>query len=157
MNKNNLLDLQLATDCSDLPDRDQIKLWVELVLSDQQRSGEIVVRLVDEDESSGLNQTYRHKQGPTNVLSFPFEAPAEIQTTLLGDLVICAPVVHREAKEQGKLLEHHWAHIVIHGVLHLLGYDHIDDNDAAVMEALEIKLLNKLKIPNPYHEDLIDD
>jgi len=157
MNKNNLLDLQLATDCSDLPDRDQIKLWVELVLSDQQRSGEIVVRLVDEDESSDLNQTYRHKQGPTNVLSFPFEAPAEIQTTLLGDLVICAPVVHREAKEQGKLLEHHWAHIVIHGVLHLLGYDHIDDNDAAVMEALEIKLLNKLKIPNPYHEDLIDD
>ncbi len=153
MNKNNLLDLQLATDCSDLPDKDQFKLWVELVLSDQQRSGEIVVRLVDEDESRGLNQAYRHKQGPTNVLSFPFEAPAEIQTTLLGDLVICAPVVHREAKDQGKLLEHHWAHIVIHGVLHLLGYDHINDNDAVVMEALEIKLLNKLKIPDPYHED----
>ncbi len=157
MNKNNRLDLQLATECANLPDRHKFEQWVDLVLSDQQRLGEIVVRLVDEDESTGLNQTYRHKPGPTNVLSFPFEAPAEIQTTLLGDLVICAPVVHHEAKEQGKLLEHHWAHIVIHGVLHLLGYDHIDDNDAAVMEALEIKLLNKLKIPNPYYEDLIND
>ena len=113
---------------------------------------EIVVRIVDEQESAELNEQYRHKQGPTNILSFPVEVPEGIELNLLGDLVICAPVVEKEALEQNKILAHHWAHIIVHGVLHLLGYDHIDDDEAEQMESKEIAILNKLNINNPYIE-----
>jgi probable rRNA maturation factor len=112
-----------------------------------------VIRLVDDQESAELNQQYRHKQGPTNILSFPFEAPDGFDTDLLGDLVICTPLIALEAQQQNKQLFDHWAHITIHGVLHLLGYDHIDDAEAEEMEALEIKILSRLNINNPYLEE----
>lgn len=117
-------------------------------LSDQ----EITVRVVDEDESQQLNHEYRGKNKPTNVLSFPFEAPPGIEMNLLGDLVICAGVVEAEAQQQNKPLDHHWAHMIIHGTLHLLGYDHIEDDQAEEMEGLEISLLGKLSIDDPYQD-----
>ena len=102
------------------------------------------------EESQQLNSQYRQKDKPTNVLSFPFEVPEGIELNLLGDLVVCASVVEQEAKEQNKVLFHHWAHMIVHGCLHLLGYDHINDADADEMEALEVKILAKLAISNPY-------
>ena len=114
---------------------------------------ELSIRIVDEAESADLNHTYRHKSGPTNVLSFPCEVPDGVPLDLLGDLVICAPVVAREAQAQGKASEAHWAHMVIHGVLHLRGYDHIDTAEAERMEALEIDILSRLGYPNPYETD----
>ncbi|MGR8931521.1 MAG: rRNA maturation RNase YbeY [Gammaproteobacteria bacterium] len=149
----NYLDLQIATESSNYPSEQQFQQWIDKVLSDNSHDNEVVIRLVDEAESAELNQQYRHKTGPTNVLSFPFEAPEGFEMDLLGDLVICVPVIVKEAAEQNKLLEHHWAHITIHGVLHLLGYDHIEEADAEEMEALEIKLLNMLNIANPYQEE----
>ncbi|MDD1625774.1 MAG: rRNA maturation RNase YbeY, partial [Methylococcaceae bacterium] len=106
-----------------------------------------------EQESAELNEQYRHKQGPTNILSFPVEVPFGIELNLLGDLVVCAPVLEKEALEQHKALTDHWAHIIVHGVLHLLGYDHIDDKEAELMENKEITILNKLNIKNPYLQD----
>ena len=105
---------------------------------------------MDEDEGAELNEAYRRKQGPTNVLSFPFEAPPGVELSLLGDIVVCAPVVAREAGEQGKILESHWAHMVVHGCLHLLGYDHMEPVEAEAMEALETEILGGLGYPNPY-------
>lgn len=117
---------------------------------------DIGVRIVDEDESRVLNRDYRGKDKPTNILSFPSDLPefvrTKLETALLGDLVICAPVVRREAEEQGKTEQAHWAHLTVHGVLHLLGYDHIEDDEAAVMEPLEIAALASLGLPNPYEE-----
>lgn len=134
------------------PDAKQIQSWIDTALADYSQDTEIVVRIVDVHESAQLNKQYRHKPGPTNILSFPVEVPEGISLNLLGDLVVCAPVLEREALEQGKPLYHHWAHIVIHGVLHLLGYDHILDDEAEVMEMKEIELLHKLNISNPYLE-----
>lgn len=149
----NYLDIQIATETSDYPSEQQFQHWVDTVLTDQNQDSEIVIRLVDDAESAELNQQYRHKHGPTNILSFPFEAPANIEMDLLGDLVICTPLIAKEALEQHKVPDHHWAHITIHGLLHLLGYDHIEDDDADEMEALEIKFLNMLNIANPYQEE----
>ena len=111
------------------------------------------MRIVDEQESAELNEQYRHKQGPTNILSFPVEVPDGIELNLLGDLVVCAPILEKEALEQHKALADHWAHIIVHGVLHLLGYDHIDETEAELMENKEITILNKLTIKNPYLQD----
>lgn len=149
----NYLELQVATASCDYPSVEMFQHWMDTVLRDPAQNSEIVIRLVDDEESAALNQQYRHKLGPTNILSFPFEAPAGIETDLLGDLVICVPLISREAAEQHKLPEHHWAHITIHGLLHLLGYDHIEESEAEEMEALEIKLLNMLNINNPYQEE----
>ena len=149
----NYLDIQLATSYADYPTEQQFQLWVDTVLQEDDQDSEIVIRLVDDQESAELNQQYRHKQGPTNILSFPFEAPDGFDTDLLGDLVICAPLIALEAQQQNKQLFDHWAHITIHGVLHLLGYDHIDDAEAEEMEALEIKILSRLNINNPYLEE----
>lgn len=146
----NYIDLQSVFVAPNLPDLQQLQMWVDAVLTDTSRDNEIVIRIVDEQESQALNEQYRHKQGPTNILSFPIDVPDGIELDLLGDLVICAPVVAKEAKEQQKALMDHWAHIVIHGVLHLLGYDHIDDDDADEMESKEVTLLNQLHINNPY-------
>lgn len=110
----------------------------------------VLIRLVDTAESAALNQKYRHRQGPTNVLSFPFEAPPGIPNDHLGDLVICAPLVAREALKQKKPQLHHWTHLVIHGILHLQGFDHIEPEGARRMELREIKLLERLGIPDPY-------
>lgn len=146
----NYIDLQSVFVAPNLPDLQQLQMWVDAVLTDTSRDNEVVIRIVDEQESQALNEQYRHKQGPTNILSFPIDVPDGIELDLLGDLVICAPVVAKEAKEQQKALMDHWAHIVIHGVLHLLGYDHIDDDDADEMESKEVALLNQLHINNPY-------
>lgn len=145
------LDLQLASEADALPQQQDIQTWLDAVLDEVQLpQGEITVRIVDETESRELNHQYRGKDYPTNVLSFPFEAPPGVELDLLGDLVICAPVVVREAAEQHKPLLHHWAHMCVHGTLHLLGFDHIDDNDAEEMENLEIRILAKLAIDDPY-------
>ena len=148
----NYIDIQTPFESAGQPDQQQIQLWVDAALDDYDQDTEIVVRIVDEQESAELNEQYRHKSGPTNILSFPVDLPEGVELDLLGDLVICAPVVEKEALEQNKLLAHHWAHIIVHGVLHLLGYDHIDDNEAELMESKEIAILNKLHINNPYTE-----
>ena len=146
----NYLDIQLATDFSEVPTAEMMQTWVDAVLKDSEQDSEIVVRLVDEAESAELNSQFRHKSGPTNVLSFPFEAPEGFEMDLLGDLVICAPLLAQEASQQNKALFDHWAHILIHGVLHLVGYDHLQDDEAEEMESLEIKILSTLNIDNPY-------
>jgi len=147
-----IIDLQLASEHPRCPSPSQLKLWVESSLQDRNKDEEqeLTIRIVDEKESLSLNKQYRDKEKPTNVLSFPFEAPAQIDLNLLGDLVICAPIVSNEAKEQTKSEISHWAHMVVHGTLHLQGYDHIEDDEAEAMEALEIEILTTLGFPNPY-------
>ena len=147
-----VLDVQRASASEDLPGDAQLLAWAEGALAGRRREAELTLRIVDEAESAELNQTYRGRPGPTNVLSFPFEAPPGLELPLLGDLVICAPVVEREAAAQGKPPRAHWAHMVVHGILHLLGYDHMSETDAQVMEALEIEILNTLGYPDPYIE-----
>lgn len=148
------LDLQVASQASDLPSEAQLRAWCELALRQRAADSELTIRLVDEAEGLELNHSYRHKDYATNVLSFPAEVPEGIlDIPLLGDLVICVPVVEREAGEQDKRLEAHWAHLVIHGCLHLLGYDHIEDAEAEEMEALERTLLAELGHPDPYADD----
>ena len=147
------LDLQIALDLPALPEAGLVQKWALATLAgaNYSRAAELTVRIVDEAESAVLNTTYRHKPGATNVLSFPCNAPAEAASNLLGDVVICAPVVLREAASQGKNAEAHWAHLVAHGVLHLLGYDH-DQAQAAAMEALETRILATLGYPDPYRD-----
>ena len=145
------LDLQLASETPNLPTAAQFQQWLEAAILPFQEIAEVTVRIVDEEESQQLNFDYREKDKPTNVLSFPFELPPGVEELpLLGDLVICAQVVAAEATEQGKELHHHWAHMVVHGCLHLLGFDHINDADAEEMEAEEILILQQLGIKNPY-------
>ena len=148
----NYIELQIACTGVDYPTEQQFLAWVDAALPAQEQDSEIVIRLVDAAESAELNLQYRHKTGPTNILSFPFEAPPGIEMDLLGDLVMCVPVIVQEAGQQTKPQMQHWAHITIHGVLHLLGYDHIEDADAEEMEALEIDILSRLNIANPYLE-----
>lgn len=149
-----ILDLQLASSASDLPDVTQFQRWLQAAILPFQDEAEVTIRIVDEPESQQLNLQYRGKDKATNVLSFPFQCPPGIELPLLGDLVICAGVVHAEAAEQNKPLAAHWAHMVVHGCLHLLGFDHINDADAEQMEAEEIQILQQLGISNPY---LLDD
>ncbi len=111
---------------------------------------ELLIRLVDKSEIQMLNKTYRGKNQATNVLSFPSDFPVEIEEPILGDVVICVQVVREEADAQGKTFVHHLIHMAVHGTLHLLGYDHIEDDEAVVMESLEIKILGALTIENPY-------
>ncbi len=147
-----LLDVQIACEDNNLPSIEQLQLWAETALSTQKDDPELTIRIVESQESQELNHQYRGKDKPTNVLSFPFEVPEGIEINLLGDLVICSDVVNKEAIEQNKNIHDHWAHLVIHGCLHLLGYDHIEEDDAVEMESLEIKLLSTLGIDNPYQE-----
>ena len=148
------LDLQLASASTDgLPSEAQLQGWLDGTILGFQQEAEVTVRIVDEAESNELNLTYRGKDKPTNVLSFPFEAPPGIELPLLGDLVICRQVVEREAAEQGKPLMAHWAHMVVHGSLHLLGYDHIEDDEAEEMEALERDIMQELGFADPYLND----
>lgn len=147
------LDLQRASSAA-APDDAAFRRWCELALRQRSADSELTIRLVDEAEGRELNHTWRHKDYATNVLSFPADVPDELlDIPLLGDLVICIPVVEREAREQGKALDAHWAHLVIHGCLHLLGYDHIDDDEAEEMEALERTLLAELGHPDPYADE----
>lgn len=146
-----VLDLQIAcADASGLPEEKTFQRWLEGVLPQFQPESEVTIRLVDEAESHELNLTYRGMDKPTNVLSFPFEAPPQVELPLLGDLIICRQVVEREASEQDVPLEAHWAHMVVHGCLHLLGYDHIQDDEAEEMEALEADIMSSMGYPDPY-------
>lgn len=144
------VDLQIACEATDIPSAADFTRWVETVLKQQHTEGELCIRIVDSEESRELNRDYRDKDKSTNVLSFPFEVPPGIPLTLLGDLVICAEVVAQEACEQQKPAQDHWAHMVVHGTLHLLGFDHINDDEAEQMEALERVLLAQLDIADPY-------
>ncbi|WP_455234218.1 rRNA maturation RNase YbeY [Thiogranum longum] len=144
------LEVQYAVDSSGVPGKEDFVSWARAALSDIDQGVEMVVRIVDEPESRDLNSRYRGKDKPTNVLSFPFEAPPEIDSSHLGDLVICAPVVRREAREQCKQELDHWAHMVVHGILHLRGFDHETDEEAQAMEALEKQILSGLGIQDPY-------
>jgi probable rRNA maturation factor len=147
------IDVEVNSSSTQIPSIENIELWISTALqSDELNQAEVSVYIVDEAESQELNTQYRGKDKPTNVLSFPADIPDEVGVPLLGDLVICAPVVEREAQEQGKTLAAHWAHMLVHGTLHLLGYDHIEDDEAEVMEALETRLITQLNFPAPYAE-----
>ena len=160
------LDLQNPYEYTSLPDFSLLEQWVNATLQngiDDKLT--VVVRVVNEEESAELNNDFRGKNYATNVLSFPFEKPSvalleeygidpalleDLDENHLGDLVICEPVLQKEAAQQDKSLQHHWCHLVVHGVLHLQGFDHISDEEAEIMEALEVKILAKLGFANPY-------
>ena len=146
-----IIDLQIACEQeTGLPIAEQIEQWATAAVQPQSDEVEMTVRIVDEAESHELNLNYRGKDRPTNVLSFPFECPDEVELPLLGDLVICRQVVEREAQEQDKPVMAHWAHMVVHGSLHLLGYDHIEDDEAEEMESLETQIMTGLGFVDPY-------
>ncbi|MGB1239345.1 MAG: rRNA maturation RNase YbeY [Pseudomonadales bacterium] len=148
------LTLQLAVETDNLPDQSQCQRWVDAVFERFEGEFSLCARIVDSAESQALNNQYRAKDKPTNVLSFCFEMPAciEGEPEILGDLVICAEVVAAEAIEQNKAHFDHWAHMFVHGVLHLLGFDHIKEEDAVEMEQLEREILAQLSIEDPYSE-----
>ena len=158
-----IVDLQIVSESKELPTLAQLEQWAQLALRIADSEAEITIRIVDDEESNELNLQYRGKDKPTNVLSFPFEQPefddpelaAEMATELgdvnyLGDLVVNAQLVAQEAIQQHKNVIDHWAHLVIHGTLHLQGFDHIEDDEAEAMETLEVQLLATLNITNPY-------
>lgn len=152
------IDLQNAVNDDEIPNRFLLQRWVNEALTSRMETAELCIRVVDETEITALNSQYRKKDKPTNVLSFPSDIPTEIklETPYLGDLVVCASVLSQEAQQQNKTLEAHWAHIIIHGVLHLLGYDHIKDDEAELMEGIEIEILNRLGYANPYEVNAND-
>lgn len=150
------LDYQLALSENTevfVPAEEKVIAWLSSVLTElkETKSVELSVRIVDSVEIQQLNSDYRHKDKPTNVLSFPFEKPpGGVEIDYLGDIIICAEVIEKEALEQNKTTEHHWAHMVVHGCLHLYGYDHLTDEEAEEMENLEILILDKMGIESPY-------
>lgn len=154
------VDLQWAVDEQEIPSVGQAHKWVRAALQGEllYQPVEMTIRIASPEESQQLNCDYRGKETPTNVLSFEFEQPPGLvdlgeELPYLGDLVICAEVVAQEAQEQGKSLEAHWAHMIVHGTLHLQGFDHIEDDEAEEMEALEIQIMQKLGFDNPYQDD----
>jgi probable rRNA maturation factor len=149
------VDVQVASDAKGIPASEDIRDWVERAVQavNPGRDADVSVRIVDEQEMQALNRNYRDQDKPTNVLAFPagdagFVPPGEVP--LLGDIVVCAGVVAREADEQGKPPGHHWSHMLVHGTLHLLGHDHVTDSQAQAMEALERRILDSLGIADPY-------
>jgi probable rRNA maturation factor len=155
------LDLQVATDSPGVPPESAFARWAAAALEGRRDRTTMTIRVVDPPEGAALNLRFRGLDRPTNVLSFPFAPPPGLPVhdgadgcpdRLIGDLVICADVVEREAREQGKDPTAHWAHMVVHGVLHLLGYDHANDAEAAEMEGLETAILEGLGFPRPYEE-----
>lgn len=152
-----LLEVQMVVGEEDVepPSTTQMQRWVELALKDRMQldriqEAELTIRIVGEEEIAELNQQYRKKSGPTNVLSFRFDSDVELEIPLLGDLVICGTIVEKEAKQQNKSSAAHWAHMIIHGTLHLVGYDHLTKSEASEMESKEIDLLQQLGFSNPY-------
>ncbi len=144
------VEVQYAVSADGVPPAATIREWAVQALPDDRKDAEVAIRVVDEAEITALNREYRGKEGATNVLSFPYQTMPGVETALLGDVVICAPVVAREAVVQQKPLEAHWAHMVVHGMLHLLGYDHHNDSEARDMEDREAQLLARLGYANPY-------
>jgi probable rRNA maturation factor len=141
--------VQYALSAHNLPSAAQINAWAAAAAFNLNPM-EVVARVVGDAESAQLNQTYRQQSGPTNVLSFPFEPQPGVEVNLLGDLVLCAPVIVREAREQGKPALAHWAHMIVHGMLHLQGYDHQTDGEAHDMETREREIMERLGFENPY-------
>lgn len=141
--------VQYALSAPNLPSAAQINAWAAAAAFNLNPM-EVVARVVGDAESAQLNQHYRQQSGPTNVLSFPFEPPPGVEANLLGDLVLCAPVIVREAREQGKPALAHWAHMIVHGMLHLQGYDHQTDGEAHDMETREREIMERLGFENPY-------
>jgi len=139
----------LESEDEDIPDAAEVQHWAEqaCLCEDQVIAS---VQVVDGDEMRELNSTWRGKDRPTNVLSFPMQSPEEVDLNILGDLALCAPVINTEARQQHKPVNAHWAHMVVHGMLHLQGYDHIEEQQAEEMEALEIRILDQLGFDNPY-------
>ena len=146
------IDLINNSDSTQLPALSDLQSWATAAVDQRREEAEISLLIVDEAEGAELNLQWRNKSGPTNVLSFPSDLPAELGLPLLGDLIICAPVVAREALEQKKSLNSHWAHMMVHGTLHLLGFDHIDDDQAEEMESLETDILARIGYPDPYQD-----
>lgn len=147
------IDIESNSQSSQIPALAELERWISAALHSQQfETAEVSVYIVDETEGQELNAQYRGKDYPTNVLSFPADLAEEVGIPLLGDLVVCAPVVEREAQEQGKTLHAHWAHMLVHGTLHLIGFDHIDDEEAETMEALETQIVTGLGYPAPYQD-----
>lgn len=147
-----IVDRQLAFTGGDMPGQAELEAWVAAVLArfPHETRREVTIRFVDAEEGQALNRDYRGRDKPTNVLSFPFEAPPGVALPLLGDLVLCHPVVVREAAEQGKAQQDHYAHLVVHGMLHLLGHDHLVESEAEEMERLEREILTDFAIDDPY-------
>lgn len=141
-----------------IPAASSFRRWVAAALKDRIRQADLAIRIVEEEQGRAFNRHYRGKDAATNVLSFPAEmiegvhVPRGVKLPLMGDLVLCAPVIAREAQEQGKRIQDHYAHLTVHGVLHLLGWDHQDDQDAEAMETLERQILAELGIADPYRE-----
>lgn len=151
--KNKLhLSVQYGVNPEDAPSRPKIRRWVTAALKGE---AEITVRIVSEDEGRALNRDYRGKDYATNVLTFVYDDAGFPSGVPSGDLVLCAPVVSREADEQNKSVEAHYAHLLVHGMLHLQGYDHENDADAEVMEKLESKIVTKLGYANPYEDEKV--
>lgn len=144
------LEMQFVAAAQELPNEEMFQSWARAIETNSAQDQEVSVRIVDESEMTLLNEQYRKKQGSTNVLSFPADLPPSVDVPFLGDIVICAPVVVREATEQGKSCDMHWAHMLVHGILHLQGYDHIDETEALQMERLETEIMHKLGFDNPY-------
>ncbi len=152
------LELQWGIDSLSMPTQSLCEIWGNACLVDVTTATELTIRIVSAEESQALNKTYRNKDKPTNVLSFEFSPPpyaieADEQALYLGDLAICAEVVAQEAQQQNKTLEAHWVHMVVHGILHLQGFDHIEPDDAMEMEAREVKIMTKLGYANPYENE----
>lgn len=156
MTRNRRMQIDIQIDAAEAPEPDSIIAWAEWASGELNdglaltQDTELSIQVVDEPAIQQLNRDYRHQDKPTNVLSFPYEAMPGINLPLLGDIVLCAPVIAREAREQGKALADHWAHMTVHGVLHLRGYDHIEEAQAEEMEALERGILAKHGVGNPY-------
>ncbi len=148
------IDIQNAGDFLCEVSHTQIRYWATTTLLNEGIEAEMTVRLVDESESTYLNETYRHGCGPTNVLSFEFNEKQNTALRLIGDVVICVPVVQGEAVAQGKTLDAHWAHMVVHGTLHLLGYKHESEAEAERMELLETAIMRKLGFSDPYYANI---
>lgn len=149
-------ELQIACADKGMPDQADFDRWLQACFPHEPPQS-VLIRIVDMAESAALNQQYRNITGPTNILSFPFEVPPGLSSDLpgndhLGDLVMCAPLLEREALAQNKPGSHHWAHLLVHGVLHLQGFDHLTPEDALKMESLETRLLARLEIPDPYND-----
>ncbi|MCF6354297.1 MAG: rRNA maturation RNase YbeY [Candidatus Polarisedimenticolaceae bacterium] len=147
------LEVQYANPESSAPSEADLRKWAMAAIGDRRAQAELLIRVVGKTESAALNQQYRGKTGATNVLSFPFAPPPPVESDLLGDLVICAPVVSTQAAAQGKTEQAHWAHMVVHGILHLLGYDHKLSAKAAEMENMEIEILARLGFSDPYQNN----
>ncbi len=143
-------ELQVISGGAGIPGQELFQRWVAAAIGDQLEQAEVAIRVVDAEESRSLNLRYRQLDKATNVLAFPVDVPEYVDQTTLGDLVICRPVVEREARDQGKQAEAHWAHMVVHGTLHLLGHDHQDPDQARAMETLEVQILGSLGYPDPY-------